>query len=189
MRKIFSSYMSTPTSVFFCFPFFISFFFPYSALSFHCLAFSILSQSLLIFFLLLGFIKLPRPGQSKEKYAFHRRRSCRGQHHGSHCRSWGKGCKFDLELFLSLNLTNLPSIKINKKIWNVKQKEKGDVKIPMLETRFCLTFGLSWEASSGRIKHKVSSLEGNHRCGFSAVSQQSSCCMSVSSSSPSQQRL
>lgn len=73
-------------------------------------------------------------------------------------------------------------------MWNVKQKGKGDVKTPMLETRFCLTFGLYWEVSSGRTKHEVSILEGNHKCGFSAVSQHSSCCMSVSTSCPSQHR-
>lgn len=63
------------------------------------------------------------------------------------------------------------------------------MKIPVLETSFCLTLGLSWEASSGRIKHKVSILEGNHQCGFSAVSQQSSCNMSVSSTCSSQHKL
>lgn len=113
-KREFFFLISTLLCVCFRFPFLISFF-PYSTSSFHCLAFSILSQTLLISFPLLGFINLPRLGQSKEKYAFHRRRSCRGQHHGSYCRSWGKGCRFIPELLLSLILSNLPwRIRISK---------------------------------------------------------------------------
>lgn len=98
----------------FVFPFSIPSFSPCCASSFHCLAFSILSQSLLISSPLLRFIKLPRLSQSKEKYAFHRRGSCRGQHCSSYCPSWGEWCRFVSEILLSLSLSNLPWIRINK---------------------------------------------------------------------------